>query len=160
MDEFTFYLQGGYVDFKVQQPLCCGDAGLDEGFFVRGVARWFPTADSRLQLEGTYLSADYSSNGQLSFGDMEAFAVKARYDFTFGDLPLIGALPVYFAYRGIFRNNCVDMGYFSTDINDHTLMVGSSYSFSGDRLTVDRQGATLDTPDFYYSCLASGETSG
>jgi hypothetical protein len=31
-------------------------------------------------------------------------------------------------------------------------MVGTSYSFSGDLITVDRQGATLDTPDFNHSC--------
>jgi hypothetical protein len=33
-------------------------------------------------------------------------------------------------------------------------MIGTSYSFSGDLITVDRQGATLDTPNFNHSCAA------
>jgi len=128
---------------------------LNDGFFVRGVGRWFPTPESRLQLEGTYLKADFSSPPFGSVGDMEAFAVKARYDFSLGGLPIFGAVPIYLAYRGIFRDNCEESLFGgSTDINDHTIMIGSSYSFSGDMLTVDRQGATLDTPDFYYSCRA------
>ena len=156
MGDITFYAQGGYVDFKVQDTLALLNFGLDDGIFARGVFRWFPTADSRLQLEGTYLNAQYDAAG---FGDMEAFSVKARYDFTLGGMPVFGAVPVYIAYRGTFRDNCFDSVFASTDIDDHTFMIGSSYSFSGDRLTVDRQGATVDTPDFYYSCLASDETS-
>jgi hypothetical protein len=154
MDNLTFYVQGGYVDFKLQDTEVFG---LDDGVFARGVVRWFPTAESRLQLEGTYLNAEYDSGG---FGDMEAFSVKARYDFTLGGMPVFGEVPIYFAYRGTFRDNCTDTIRGSKDVDDHTVMVGTSYSFSGDRLTVDRQGATVDTPDFYYSCFASGPTPG
>jgi len=161
MDNLTFYAQGGYVDFKVQDPLFIPNFGLDDGIFARGVVRWFPTADSRLQLEGTYLNAEFDSGG---FGDMESFSVQARYDFTLGGMPILGAVPIFIAYRGTFRDNCAEEADFnvvsSTDIDDHTVMVGTSYSFSGDRLTVDRQGATLDTPDFYHSCLATGQTGG
>jgi len=88
---------------------------------------------------------------------MDAFSVKARYDFTIHAMPLVGDTPIYIAYRGTFRDSCGErqrtagpIGF--SDLNDHTIMVGTSYSFSGDRLTVDRQGATLDTPDFNYNC--------
>ena len=157
MDNMTFYVQGGYVDFKPQptEEAFPFISPLDDGFFVRGVFRWFPDATSRLQLEGTYLNADYEDG----FGDMEAFSVKVRYDFTVAGLPVIGDTPFYVAYRGTFRNDCdVNTNFGNLDVNDHTIMVGTSYSFSGDRLTVDRQGATLDTPDFAYNCLASSET--
>ena len=148
LENITLYGQGGYVDFSPENIPT--DVGMDDGFFARGVFRWFLTSDSRLQLEGTYLNANYATS---IYGDMEAFSAGARYDFTLGGMPLIGDTPIYLAYRGTFRDRCLastqGTGF---DVNDHTIMVGTSYSFSGDRLTVDRRGATLDTPDFNYGC--------
>ncbi len=149
LDNITLYGQGGYVDFQFRpgNALPVGPL-LDDGLFARGVLRWFPTSDSRIQIEGTYLNIDLTAN-QLGGGEMEAFSASARYDFTLDNLPIIGDTPFYVAYRGTFRDNCA----FGDDVDDHTFMVGTSYSFSGDLLTVDRQGATLDTPDFNYSCV-------
>ena len=130
IDNITLYGQGGYIE-------TANDIfGLDDGFFARGVVRYFPTSDSRIQLEGTYLNMDYIN---ATFGDMEAFSVKARYDFLLAGMPVVGDTPVYVGYRGTFRDNCA----FGEDLDDHTIMVGTSYSFSGDRLTVDRQGQLL-----------------
>lgn len=140
MDNITLYAQGGYVDFD---PRTFAINSFDDGFFARGVLHWFPTADSRLQLEGTYMSIDFANIA----ADAEIFSVKARYDFNFA-LPIAGETPLFLAYRGTFRDNCSVFG----DVDDHTFMIGTSYSFSGDMLTVDRQGATLDTPDFNHSC--------
>lgn len=146
LDNITLYAQGGYVDFR---PDASGGL-LDEGFFARGVFRWFMADGSRIQLEGTYLNSDYDV---AVFGDMEAFSVGARYDFTLASLPVIGDTQLYVGYRGVFRDNCTNpTGGSGVEIDDHTIMIGTSYSFSGDRLTVDRQGATLDTPDFNHSC--------
>ena len=145
VNNFTLYGQAGYVETN---GTLVGQ--LDDGFFARGVLRYFPTADSRLQVEGTYINMDYVSPGT---GDMDAFIVKARYDMTV-DLPLMGSTPLWVGYRGTFRDNCHPGNLTSapsggwTDLDDHTFMIGTSYSFSGDMLTVDRQGATLDTPDF------------
>lgn len=141
MDNITLYGQGGYVE-----PGNTAFLGLDDGFFARGVVRYFPTSDSRIQLEGTYINMDYIS---AFSGEMEAFSVKARYDFVLAGMPVIGDTPIYLGYRGTFRENC---SFDGADRDDHTIMVGTSYSFSGDRLTVDRQGATLDTPDFAIGC--------
>ena len=141
IDNITLYGQGGYVE------TANSFFGLDDGFFARGVVRYFPTSDSRIQLEGTYINMDYNN---ASSGDMEAFSVKARYDFLLTGMPVIGDTPVYIGYRGTFRDNC---SFDGRDLDDHTVMVGTSYSFSGDRLTVDRQGATLDTPDFAIGCF-------
>ena len=158
LDNMTFYAQGGYVDFVediITPGLPPSNVGrLDDGFFVRGVFRWFLDSSSRLQVEGTYLNADFANGA----GDMDAFSVKARYDFTIHAIPLVGDTPIYVAYRGTFRDSCggrirSNNGRGLGDLNDHTIMVGTSYSFSGDRLTVDRQGATLDTPDFNYNCF-------
>jgi hypothetical protein len=143
IDNMTFYGQGGYVEFV---PGDVFTTGLDDGYFARGVFRWFFADNSRLQLEGTYLNADFN----LSGNDYESFTVGGRYDFTLAGLPLIGDTALYVGYRGTFRDNCLDFGAFGVD--DHTIMVGTSYSFSGDLITVDRQGATLDTPDFNHRC--------
>jgi len=146
LDNITLYGQGGFVNFDTQSPIAFG---LDDGFFARGVFRWFMDNGSRLQLQGTYLKADFN----VIAGEMEAFSVGARYDFNIA-MPIIGDTPIYVGYRGTFRDNCTVFG----DIDDHTIMIGTSYSFSGDRISVDRRGTTLDTPDFNYSC--SQETGG
>jgi len=138
LNDMTFYAQGGYVSYQSSDG---GAADLDDGFFIRGVARWFVTPDSRLQIEGQFTSSDFIESG---FGDADTLRVGARYDFTLQSLPIVGAVPVFVGYRGAFRDNC----FFGEDLNDHTFMIGTSYSFSGGFLTVDRQGATLDTPNF------------
>jgi hypothetical protein len=146
MDNITLYAQGGFVDFD---PRGFAIGPMDEGLFARGVLRWFLTPDSRVQLEGTYMNVDLAGTTT----DVDIFSVKARYDFRSPSLPLIGEMPLFFQYRGTFSDNCTVFG----DVDDHTFMIGSSYSFSGDLLTIDRQGATLDTPDFNHGC--SGQTS-
>jgi hypothetical protein len=145
MNDITFYLQGGYIDYDRRNGFSPTD--LDDGFFARGVMRWFVTSNSRLQLEGTYTDVDYGT-----VGGMEAFSVGARYDFNVA-LPIAGETPLFLAYRGTFRDNCY--GEISgANIDDHVFMIGTSYSFSGDMLTVDRQGATLDTPNFNHGCFS------
>lgn len=151
LDNVTLYGQGGYVEFD-SRPRDQFNA-LSDGFFARGVVRWFPTPDSRLQIEGTYVTAEYSDSA--TFDDMEAFSVGARYDFTLAGLPVIGDTPVFIGYRGTFRDTCYPLvvGDSGGELDDHVIMVGTSYSFSGNLITIDRQGATLDTPDFNHSCL-------
>lgn len=148
VDNITLYAQGGYVDFDARgfNPAF----GQSDGLFARGVFRWFMTNDSRVQIEGTYMNVDYT-NG--IFGDVETFSLGARYDFMVAGLPVVGDTPIYIGYRGTFRDNCFNANGNGADVDDHTIMVGTSYSFSGDLLTVDRQGATLDTPDFNHSCI-------
>ncbi len=137
LDSITLYAQGGYVGFVADS----GFTSLDDGLFARGVFRWFTAGGSRLQLEGTYADIDYLFNQ----GNTEWISGKVRYDFSIG-LPIIGDTPLYVAYRGTHRDNCTFNG--GDDVTDHTVMIGTSYSFNGDRKTIDRQGATLDTPDF------------
>ncbi len=171
-DMFTFYGQGGYISLDMRDsgcggPVCLKVIGSDpneEGIFGRGVVRWFPTSESRLQLEGTYLNLT-TDFGRGFESDNDVWSWKARYDFDLGGLPIVGDLPVFLAYRGTLRDNCVGMGYIGGggnggDLTDHTFMVGTSYSFNGDRITIDRQGATVDTPDFgnMVGCSAGFQT--
>jgi hypothetical protein len=145
MDNVTLYGQGGYLDYSDENRFG-PDFGLDDGYFARGVMRWFVTNDSRLQLEGSYFSSDFERSGST-----DSFSFGARYDFTLG-MPVIGDTALYIAWRGQWRADCLNIGEDSYDLNDQTIMIGSSYSFSGDLMTVDRQGATLDTPHFTHGC--------
>ncbi len=144
LDNITLYGQGGYVDFDPRSAV--NSFGMTDGFFARGVMRWFLSNDSRIQLEGTYLK---SGMQEPSAPDVEVLSVGAQYDFVLAGLPVVGDTPLFVGYRGTFRKDC----NFNSDVDDHTVMIGTTYSFSGDRLTVDRQGATLDTPDFNHSCV-------
>ena len=144
-NDLTFYAQAGWVDFSSpEMEFDVGVPAADDGIFARGVVRWFLSPTSRLQLEGSYLSTEYS----MVNSSLDTFSVEAGYDFTLAGMPVIGDTPIFLAYRGTFRDLC-SVG---EDVDDHTFMIGTSYSFSGDMLTVDRQGATLDTPDI----LANG----
>lgn len=147
LDNITLYAQGGYVDFDPDDGF--NSDGLSDGVFARGVVRWFLDNDSRVQLEGTYLNPGFNFRS----GDADIFSVGARYDFVLAGLPVVGDTALFVGYRGTFRNGCNNDLNSSTDVDDHTIRIGTSYSFSGDRLTLDRQGATLDTPDFNHSCF-------
>lgn len=149
MNDLTFYVQGGYLDVAD-----AWEGEPDEGIFGRGVLRWFIDADSRLQFEGLYMNVDNAAGSFVS--DYDVVSWGARYDTNFA-LPVVGEFPLYAAYRGTSRSDCND----GADQTDHTFMIGTSYSFSGTKLDVDRRGATLDTPNFgnFLTCY-NGEEGG
>ena len=147
LNDVTLYAQGGAINYDPRNRDTSGQ--FDNGYFGRAVVRWFIDDASRLQLEGTYLTADFSGD----YGEIDIFSAGARYDFSLTGFPVFGDLPLFVAYRGTFRDSCVgsrEAGM--SDVVDHAFMIGSSYSFSGGLIAVDRQGATLDTPYFTNAC--------
>jgi len=141
-DMATFYVQGGYLDSEGRSG---SDDGLHDAFFVRGVARWFMTPDSRLQGEVAYADGEQDSDNK----DMDVIQWGVRYDTVIGGLPIIGDTAVFVGYRGTrFDNICCndsDTGRFT----EHTIMAGYTYHFGGmTLLDFDRVGATLDLPTF------------
>jgi len=154
-DMATFYVQGGYLDSTPKEGVPEEQKdGLHDAFFVRGVARWFMTPDSRLQGEVAYANGKQDSR----FGgdddddvpyDMDVIQWGVRYDTVIGGLPIIGDTAVFIGYRGThFDTVCCnnnDTGRFT----EHTIMAGYSYHFGGmSLLDFDRVGATLDLPTF------------
>ena len=150
-DNATFYVQGGYLDSKEADDDPNKD-GLHDAFFVRGVARWFMTPDSRLQGEVAYANGsqdNIDSGGDGAPFDMDVIQWGARYDTVISGVPLIGDSAVFVGYRGTyFDNGCCgrdDSGRFT----EHTIMAGFSYHFGGQTLQeFDRVGATLELPTF------------
>lgn len=140
MNDLTFYAQGAFVD---QEGELTGD-----GFFARGVGRWFMGVDTRVQVEGLY------SNLRFRDGDSENYDVYqwgARFDTVWEDTPIMASLPLFMAYRGTYRDGCLGNEYANgadNDTMDHTIMAGLSYSWGApSKMDGDRRGATLDTPN-------------
>ncbi|MEM7632940.1 MAG: hypothetical protein AAF299_00165 [Pseudomonadota bacterium] len=136
IDNLTLYAQAAYVD---QEGELTGD-----GFFARGVGRWFTDSDTRFQVEGLFANLDFF-DGQT--GDYDIFQWGARFDTVWNDAPIVGSLPIMIAYRGTLRDGCLGVGP-DTDTSDHTIMAGFSYHWGAtSKLDSDRRGATLDTPN-------------
>jgi len=142
LSDLTLYGQVGYVDTDSSF-----EGNPDNAIFGRGVLRWFLAEDTRVQFEGLYMNVDNRAGSTIP--DYDVLSWGARYDTSLA-MPLIGNTPLYIAYRGTNKSDCND----GADQTDHTFMIGTSYSFSGSRIDVDRTGATLDTADFggHFTC--------
>ena len=138
IDNITLYGQGAYLD------VVSDEGGLEaEGFFVRGVGRYFMPDDSRFQVEGLFASLDDKDN----FLKYDVYQWGARFDTTWDNAPIVGSLPLFVAYRGTLRDGCFGT-LPDSDTSDHTIMAGFSYHWgTNSRLDTDRRGATLDTPN-------------
>jgi len=139
----TLYVQGGFIDSTDDEG--AENDALNNAFFVRGVARWFLTPDSRLQAEVSYVDGDRDNrDGDPNEGET-IIEWGGRYDWVLPGLPLIGDTPVYVGYRGAYFENGADLAEYT----EHTVMVGTVYHFGGsNRQEFDRTGATLNLPNF------------
>jgi hypothetical protein len=145
VNDLTFYLQGGYLDGEAENQTGPDTDAFHEAVFVRGVARWFLTPDSRLQGQIAYATGHQDTSDY----DMDIFEWGVRYDMILAGLPIIGDTPVYVGYRGARFDNEGNNGGDDGRYTEHTIMVGSSYSFGGNTMReFDRVGATLDLPNF------------
>ena len=147
VNDLTFYLQGGYLHGEAEDQGGSNTDAFHEAVFVRGVARWFLTPDSRLQGQVSY-AAGHQDTGDPY--DMDIIEWGVRYDMILAGLPVIGDTPVYVGYRGArFDNEGDGPGDDDGQYTEHTIMVGTSYSFGGNTMReFDRVGATLDLPNF------------
>jgi hypothetical protein len=140
--EWTLYAQGGWFDSESNDFRY--DLGLNDAYFVRGVARWFLSPDSRLQGEFAWASGDYG----FSEDTADVLEWGVRYDWVWSDVPvvgtLVGAMPLFVAYRGNYAQGDFD----DSEVWANTFMVGTSYRFGGSNLQeFDRVGAPLDLPN-------------
>lgn len=137
LDNFTFYVQGGWADFKVDTDQPDGE-GFVDGWFARGVARYFISADFLLQAEASYGETKSFMDGEDN-GEVWNWGALAKTR-LFDAMPLYGTLE----YRG---------AHFWTEDQDddraekHAVLVGLDIAFgSVNLLKNDRRGATLDMP--------------
>ncbi|MEM9471567.1 MAG: hypothetical protein AAGA00_06385 [Pseudomonadota bacterium] len=142
-DDFTFYVQGGWLD---SVPDGTEDDGFRDAFFGRGVVRWFLHENSRLQGEVSYAEGKVDGDN-----DDNEYLIEwgARFDTRLGSLPILGDTNAFIGYRGGYFENESDNDGDGEYFTDHTFMIGLRASFGGATLKqFDRVGATLDAPNF------------
>ncbi|MGI9512406.1 MAG: hypothetical protein ACR2OL_05850 [Anderseniella sp.] len=140
VDDLTLYGQGAFVD---QQGNLSGN-----GFFARGVGRWFVGVDTRVQVEGLYSNLRFEDGASA---DYDVYQWGARFDTLWEEVPLVGSMPWFLAYRGTYRDGCLGNEFANASDNDtmdHTVIAGLSYNWGApSKMDQDRRGATLDTPN-------------
>jgi hypothetical protein len=131
-DNWTFYAQGGWAD-KVK-----GDSGegYTNGWFVRGVTRYFFTPDTKIEAELSYGEAGPYIDGD---DDGKFVAWGASFQRKLFDMP---NLPIYWdvSYRGANYDATTE----DDDLTEHVFKVGLSVLFGTTSLLHnDRAGATF-----------------
>lgn len=139
LGDFTLYGQGGYADFEVDDDSPDGE-GFTDGWFVRGVGRWFTTfitRDMMVEAEVSYGETDSFIDGD-DRGEFWNWGVKGKMSIS-RSMPIYGVL----AYRG----GDYDATTEGDDGDEHVVLVGVSLLFGPATLKQnDRLGATLDMP--------------
>ena len=135
LDQFTFYAQGGWADIVVDDH---PDEGFVDGWFVRGVARYFFSEDFLLQAEVSYGETSEYVDGD-SKGEIWNWGALAKMRLS-ESMPIYGTLE----YRG---GNYEETEDFAESVEEHAFLIGLDFAFGANNLWEnDRRGATLDTP--------------
>lgn len=131
----TLYAQAGYGDNTK------GDSGngFNEGWFVRGVARYFLRPDTKLEAEISYAEADPFTDG-TNKGKFTGWGASLDHKlFNVLNYPVYGTL----AYRGAYYDATTE----SDHATEHVVKAGIKVMFGANTLQQnDRYGATLDLP--------------
>ena len=134
-DNWTFYGQAGWAD-----KLSGADGeGFNDGWFVRGVTRYFLTPDTKIEAELSYAEAAPYLDGSH---DGEFLGWGASFQRKLFDMP---NLPLYWdvSYRGARYDATTE----EDKMTEHVFKVGLTMLFGTTSLIHnDRAGATLDLP--------------
>jgi hypothetical protein len=132
-NDFTLYAQAGYGHHYVDTD----PEGFRNGWFVRGIGRYFISDDVMIEADFAYGHTDTFIDGNDA-GDIYNWGVKGKWR-PMEDMPFYTTL----AYRG---------GYYDATTEDdhgkdHAFLVGFSIMVGPQTLKEnDRAGATLSTP--------------
>lgn len=134
INEFTVYGQVGgfWADDETENDV------VTNAIFFRGVGRWFPDDNSRVEAEIGYFDGEQNDS---SADTVDGLSWGLR-----GDRMLSGSPVSFFAaYDGMVIEEEDD----NQEYTEHRLMAGVTFHFNAhDMLTQDRRGVTLDMPDF------------
>ncbi len=134
--QMTLYGQMGVGDV-VSDP-SNDNQGFNNGWFVRGVGRYFVADNTKLELEASYAAASPYTDGDDD-GKFYGWGASAETRLTEA-YPIHGTL----SYRGTHLDATTE----DDTQTEHTVMLGLKMLVGEDRtlLEVDRGGATLDLP--------------
>jgi hypothetical protein len=133
LSDFTLIAQGGYFWANDENQ----NDVMTDAWWVRGVARFYAGADTRIQGEFSYADGEERNSG----GDeVTAMTWGGRIDHSFG-----GPVAVFVGYKGTNIEN-VDLS--PEEITEHTVTLGLNLRFGADSIkSADRNGPSFDTPD-------------
>jgi hypothetical protein len=135
LGNLTLYGQAGYGNNTKGDP----GEGFNEGWFVRGVARYFLRPDTKLEAEFSYAEADPYIDGNDK-GEFTGWG--ASLDHKLFD---VRSYPVYatLGYRGAYYDATTENDH----ATEHVFKAGIKVMFGASTLQQnDRYGATLDLP--------------
>ncbi|MFO1183511.1 MAG: hypothetical protein U1E56_01835 [Bauldia sp.] len=106
-------------------------------WFLRGVARYFLSANDKVQIEAMYGQGKFTGVGD---GDAaRAWTWGASYEHRFN-----GPFSMFVEYAGLHNWNPTSDAYF---VREHQVMLGARVNFgAGTLVENDRRGASLDLP--------------
>jgi hypothetical protein len=131
----TLYAQAGFGN----NTKGASGEGFNDGWFVRGVARYFLRPDTKLEAEISYAEADpyIDGNDKGKFTGWGASIDHKLFDLR--SYPVYGTL----AYRGTYYDATTE----SDHATEHVFKAGIKVLFGANTLLQnDRYGATLDLP--------------
>ena len=134
LDNLTLYAQGGYGDAQIDpgEP-----EGFVEGWFVRGVGRYFMDPDTMIEAEVSYGETDQYVDGDDK-GEIWNWGIKYKQRVA-EEMPLYG----FVAYRGGHYDATTE----DDDGTEHAVLAGISFQWGATTLLQnDRYGANLDMP--------------
>jgi hypothetical protein len=135
LDEFTFYAQGGYADYTTDGGQ---NEGFQDGWFVRGIGRYFLTDDMMFEAEFAYGESDNFIDNNGTNGKIWNWGAKGKWRIM-DDMPLYGIVN----YRGGRYSAPSD----SDRAVEHAVLAGVSFMMGATSLKEnDRYGATLVSP--------------
>ena len=135
LDNITLYAQGGWADIQVDAD---SDEGFLDGWFLRGVGRYFFNEDFLVQAEVSYGETSSYVDGD-SKGEIWNWGALAKMRVS-DSMPIYGTLE----YRGANFEETEDN---AESAEEHAVLIGLDFTFGTTSLWEnDRRGATLDTP--------------
>jgi hypothetical protein len=141
-NNFTFGLDGGYLDSTPSNGASPDDLFLSNAWFVNAETRWYATPKVTLTANVGYISGD-----RVGFGNVDQdtlhWGLKAAYKPEEKE-----PLSLWVAYEG--RSTDYDFNPASTDRDSHTVKVGLTIHFGGDgdQREQDRSGPAFNTMDY------------
>lgn len=142
-NNFTFGVDGGYLDSSPSNDASADDLFLSNAWFVNAEARWYATPKVALTANVGYISGDRSSLGGNVDQNTLHWGLKAEYKPEEKE-----PLSLWVAYEG--RNTDYDFNPGSDDRTSHTIKIGLTVHFGvdGDQREQDRQGPAFNTMDY------------
>ena len=140
---FTFGLNGGYLDSSVDSFGGADDLFLNNAWYVGGEARYYVNDKTTVSANLGYIS------GEANFGNWDVDTLHWGAKVEYKPEPK-EPLSLWVAYEGRSTEAEANVGPWSTDKDTHTIKIGVTFSFGADgtKMEQDRSGPSFNQMDY------------